>query len=146
MTSNVIFNKTISSKLAIIPDLISSAVEKLRLLSLKEDDIFNLKLCLHEATVNAVKHGNKLNSALVVNVLIKIDKNVLTMEVTDRGRGFDDSALSDPTVPENIMLHQGRGIFLIKKIMNNVEFCNKGQTIKMIKVLESEGGKSEHKS
>ena len=146
MASTIILNETIPSKMALVPDFISSAVEKLRLLPVKENDIFNIKLCLHEAVVNAVKHGNKLNSALGVHVLIKIDKSQLTLEVSDQGEGFDYRVLPDPTTPENIMQHQGRGIYLIRKIMNDVKFFSKGRTIKMIKLFESKGGESEHKN
>ena len=62
------FTDNIPSKLKLVPDFIDSIVEKLFLLSLDADTIFDIKLCLQEAVVNAVKHGNKLEEGLIVEV------------------------------------------------------------------------------
>jgi len=128
--------ETIPSKLEIIPDFISRMVEKLYALPLDEDVIFNIKLCLQEAVVNAVKHGNRLNEKLKVEVVISLEDDHLNLEVTDQGPGFVPKKVPNPTKSRNIAKLSGRGIFLIKKIMNRVRFVNGGRTIRMTKILK----------
>ncbi len=128
--------ESIPSRLDLIPDFISAIIEKLLYLPLDEDMIFRVKLCLHEAVINAVEHGNKLDSRLTVKVVITVDKNQLIIEVADQGEGFDYKKIPNPTSPANLSKTKGRGIFLIRNLMNKVSFHNKGQTIKMVKTLQ----------
>ena len=86
--------------------------------------------------MNAVRHGNKLNEKLNVEVVISLDNGHLSLEVTDQGSGFVPKRIPDPTTPENIAKLSGRGIFLIRKYMNKVRFVNGGRTIRMTKILK----------
>ncbi len=128
--------ESIPSRLEIIPDFISNIIERLLFLPLDEDVIFTVKLCLHEAVINAVEHGNKLDSRLTVRMEIVFDKNQLMIEVTDQGEGFDYKKIPNPTTPENLWKAEGRGVFLIRNLMNKVSFHNKGRTIRMVKILK----------
>jgi serine/threonine-protein kinase RsbW len=128
--------ESIPSRLDMIPDFVSGIIERLLFLPLDEDVIFSVKLCLHEAVINAVEHGNKLDSRLTVTVVIAIEKNMLIAEVTDRGEGFDFKKIPDPTSQENMFKPEGRGIFLIRHLMDKVSFLNKGRTVKMVKILQ----------
>lgn len=136
MTAETIIDEAIPSDLAIVPAFISSTMEKVAPLPLSEEGIFSLRLCLHEAVVNAIKHGNKSDKTRTVHVTIKTGKTKLTVEVTDEGSGFDPSAIPSPTRPKNIKKPGGRGIFLIKSQMDRVQFLNSGRTIKMLKLLK----------
>jgi len=133
--------ETIPSKLEIVPDSIAKLIERLHDLPLDEDVIFSVKLCLQEAVVNAVKHGNKFNEKLKVQIVISVEDGHLDLAVTDQGTGFVPKEIPDPTTPENIAKLSGRGIFLIKKNMNKVRFANGGRTIRMTKIL-TKGRKS----
>ena len=128
-------NESIPARLDLIPDFISTTIEKLLYLPLDEDVIFNVKLCLHEAVINAVEHGNQLDSRLPVEVTIVIEDGKIIIEVTDQGKGFDDKKIPNPTSPENLTKTEGRGIFLIHNLMDKVDFLNGGRTIRMFKVL-----------
>ncbi|MBF0477877.1 MAG: ATP-binding protein [Candidatus Omnitrophica bacterium] len=136
----IIFDQTIPSDMSGVTEFVSAVFEKLSFLSFDEPTVFNLKLCLHEAVVNAIKHGNKLNSKLRVRVIIKNEENKLIFEVDDQGEGFDPQSIPDPTAEENILKCSGRGVFLIKNIMDDVQFQNNGKTIKMVKLLKKEEG------
>mgnify|MGYP001367723868 CR=1 FL=1 len=131
-------SETIPSQLKLIPLLISSVVEKLCQLPLDKETISGVKLVLQEALINAVKHGNKMNSGLLVQVDIVFKPEQLTIQVTDQGEGYDYKNIPDPTEPQNLEKLKGRGIFLIKHAMDKVEFENKGRTIIMIKYLNKE--------
>ncbi len=128
--------ESIPSRLDLIPDFIATMIEKLLYLPLDEEVIFSVKLCLHEAVINAVEHGNKLDSRLNVKVMISLDEDRLTMEVTDQGLGFDHKNIPDPTMADNLPKMEGRGIYLIQNLMNKVEFLNGGRTLKMVKMIQ----------
>ncbi len=130
------FTESIPSRLDLIPDFIATMIEKLLYLPLDEESIFSVKLCLHEAVINAVEHGNKLDSHLTVKVGIAFEQDKLIIEVTDQGSGFNPRKVPNPTSPANILKMEGRGIYLIKNLMNKVEFLNGGRTIKMVKVVQ----------
>lgn len=131
-------SETIPSRLELVPDFISFMVEKLYHLPLDEYTIFNIKLALQESVVNAVEHGNKMNGDLLVRVDIMTEPGRVTIQVTDQGSGFDYKKIPNPTKPENIEKLKGRGIFLIRHVMNKIEFADNGRTIRMSKYLKKE--------
>ncbi|MBF0571474.1 MAG: ATP-binding protein [Candidatus Omnitrophica bacterium] len=137
LKAQVIIDESIPSRLHLVPVFIASAVGKLGDLQMGEDTVFDLKLCLHEAVVNAIRHGNKEKSELPVHVVIKTENNEMIMEVTDQGKGFDFSRIPDPTTKENIGKLHGRGVYLIQSAMDGVKFLNGGRTIKMVKALKT---------
>lgn len=102
------------------------------------EDAFDIKLAFHEALVNAIKHGNKFSPELQVEVRVERKGNDLTIEIRDEGQGFDVKRLLDPTHPGNLNRTSGRGVFLIKKLMDSVEFFDCGRTIRMVKSLNKE--------
>ncbi|MBF0384308.1 MAG: ATP-binding protein [Candidatus Omnitrophica bacterium] len=128
-------SKTIPSKTELINELLSSVLAKLSDIGLDPGAIFNIKLALYEAMVNAVKHGNKLNPDLKVKLEINIQNGNLIMQVSDEGTGFDYKNIPNPLTSKNLERLSGRGIFLIEKIMDKFEFMNEGRTIKMVKFL-----------
>ncbi len=93
-----------------------------------------IDLALREALVNAIVHGNKGDAAKRVKVegYALPDRQVLVV-VRDEGEGFDPSTLDDPTKPENIERATGRGIFLIRQFMDEVQFRDQGREIQMKK-------------
>lgn len=131
----MIIAETIPSRVEAIPDAISSIIERLFSLSLDAELIFDIKLALQEAVINAVKHGNQLNNALSVHIIIRTERHTVTIDVTDEGKGFDFKRVPNPTDDENLAKREGRGIFLIKHLMDKVQFLNGGRTIRMIKKL-----------
>jgi serine/threonine-protein kinase RsbW len=66
---------------------------------------------------------------------------MLTMEVADQGDGFDFTKIPNPTEKNNLHKNSGRGVFLIKKLMDRVEHFDCGRKIKMVKFLKIGGKK-----
>jgi len=95
-----------------------------------------IELALREALANAVLRGNKSNSRKQVSVdcFQHRDGSVLLV-VRDHGQGFDPACLDDPTRPENIYRDSGRGIFLIRHFVDEVQFARGGREIRMRKKL-----------
>jgi len=95
-----------------------------------------VNLAVIEAGTNAIKHGNKNDPDKLVHFRFYISDDGLTIYVKDSGHGFDPRSVEDPLSPENVMKPCGRGIFLMKALMDEVEFTmsgNCGTEVKMVK-------------
>ena len=101
-------------------------------LNLSEDMKNNLAIAVTEAVGNAIKHGNKNDPAKKVALLIEYDKEKVIVRVSDEGKGFNPKELSDPLDPKNMFKESGRGIFILKSLMNNVvyDFSDTGTTLR----------------
>ncbi len=94
----------------------------------------DIEMALHEALVNAVMHGNGENSCKRVYVTCRcyVDGEV-SITVRDEGHGFNSETIPDPTSPENRMFTHGRGIYLMKTLMDEVSFEEGGAVVMMRK-------------
>ena len=93
----------------------------------------NIKLALVEAITNSMEHGNGWDETKMVSMQIDVSPQQLKVIISDCGEGFDHNSPPDPTDPENLLLERGRGIFLIKAIMDEVIYNSKGNEITIIK-------------
>ena len=92
----------------------------------------NFRVGLTEALANAMLYGNARDPRKKVRIEAHVTAQVITVRVTDEGRGFNPAAVLDPTLPRNRTRAGGRGIFLIKKLMDRVEFNESGNSITMV--------------
>jgi serine/threonine-protein kinase RsbW len=94
----------------------------------------DIDAALHEALANAVVHGNGENSCKRVYLTCRcyMDGEV-SITVRDQGKGFDGSSLLNPTFRENLLLTHGRGIYLMKTLMDEVSFEEGGAVVMMRK-------------
>jgi serine/threonine-protein kinase RsbW len=67
----------------------------------------------------------------MVNILFSIETNKLRIKIEDEGKGFDYKNVPDPTAPENIENVNGRGIFLMEKLSDKIEFSRNGATVEL---------------
>jgi len=116
--------------------------EFLRSRKVDESTIFDIRLCSEEAVKNAIIHGNKKNKEKPVYISYALEGNKFTLEVEDQGAGFINAKIPDPTVGENLFRAGGRGVFLIKKLMDKVEYKNRGNKVFMVKFIRREEGGS----
>jgi len=98
-----------------------------------QDDIFAVHLALEEAFLNAVKHGNKMDSTKNVTVEYQVDEAKVEIRITDEGDGFDPGAIPDPRVGENLYRPEGRGLLLISSYMHAVEYSPQGNSLRMVR-------------
>lgn len=95
-------------------------------------DIYgNILIASLEAANNAILHGNKLDESKNVNIFISMDERKLKIKIEDEGNGFDYKNVPDPTSPENIENVNGRGIFLMEKLSDRIEFTRNGATVEL---------------
>ena len=126
----------VPSSLSEVPKASAEAIEFLKSSKLSEADLFDVKLCLEEALINAMKYGHHLDPHLRVKLLVEMysDKAVITVE--DQGKGFDPSRLGDCTSADNLLLNHGRGVHLIKQLMDDVSFNAQGNQVSMAKLFD----------
>ncbi len=96
---------------------------------------FSAHMCIHEMLDNAIRHGNKLDPGKKVFLLYKVTMDKFTISVVDQGDGFNYNKLPDPHLPENTIKDHGRGLYLVRQYMDEVEFNEKGNRIKVTKNL-----------
>jgi len=88
-------------------------------------------IAVTEAVENAIKHGNHNEAEKEVIVTFESGQSGLTFTIADQGQGFDFNSVSDPT-QENINPEQGRGIYLMKSLADEVNFGETGSQINLI--------------
>jgi serine/threonine-protein kinase RsbW len=128
---------TVESDFHKAEDFLNAFIRELSAGGLDKDALFDIKLSLGEALVNAIKYGNKHAHALTVTVHTHVKKDSVMIEVKDQGKGFDFRTLQDPTKNENLTKGGGRGVFLIKKLMDKVEFLDNGSRVRMVKSIKA---------
>jgi serine/threonine-protein kinase RsbW len=79
-------------------------------------------LALREAVANAIKHGNRQQAAKQVDVKVDLAGGELEIQIADQGEGFDPERVKDPLAPENRFRADGRGIFYMRKFMDDVRY------------------------
>ncbi len=89
----------------------------------------NVLIALTEAANNAIMHGNQYDADKKVIINFDFAEPVLKIRVTDEGKGFDFDNLPDPTEPEYLDKPCGRGVFLIKRLADKVDFDKAGSTV-----------------
>ncbi len=85
-----------------------------------------------EAVNNSIVHGNELDPYKKVFIEIEFKQPNLHILIADEGKGFDFSRVPDPTTPENIENVSGRGVFLMKKLADDLIFNDTGTQVELI--------------
>lgn len=129
----------IPSRIKLIQGIIQKVIQSLISLGFEPTEVQNtIPLILNEAITNAIRHGNKGDDNKSVEINVFINSSGYSITVRDEGHGFDPQSIPDPTEPENLLKTSGRGIFLIRCKVDNVEFNPKGNEMIMFKAKEPE--------
>jgi len=92
----------------------------------------NLAVAVAEALSNAALHGNRLAPRRLVRVVVEVPpEGGAAVEVTDSGEGFDSASLSDPTDPARVLMPGGRGVFLMRRLVDHVEYNAAGNSVRL---------------
>ena len=133
---------SISENIRMIESFIDNAKERFQL----DDDMYgNIMIAVTEAVNNAIKHGNQHDSTKRVFVEFATALNSvpeMIIHVRDQGAGFDPEAVADPLAPENLLKGSGRGIFLIRNFMDEVDVHRApqgGMEVRMVKRGQAAG-------
>lgn len=107
-----------------------------------EDEIMQISMAVREAAINAVLHGNAYDPGKKIVVDFEKTSGDLVITVRDQGTGLDVNQIPDPLAPENLLKTSGRGIFLMRSFMDEVEIhpSQGGTEIKLIKHVHGPTG------
>jgi serine/threonine-protein kinase RsbW len=90
---------------------------------------FNLRTAVAEVLANAIAYGNRHDARKRVTVDITCRHEGVRIVVADDGAGFDPSRVPDPTVPQNLDREDGRGLFVLRHLVDRVEFNEQGNSV-----------------
>jgi serine/threonine-protein kinase RsbW len=113
---------------------VENAVNRIRkIVSLDDGLMYRLLVCCTEAVNNAIIHGNRSDPKKKVTLRCTVGKRTLTICVSDEGKGFDPDTLKDPRKDENLLKENGRGVFLMRSLMDKIAFkrTKKGYAVEM---------------
>jgi len=91
-----------------------------------EEDLDRIGMSIRECMVNAVVHGNRYNAHKKVRLSLSRTPERFTVRVVDQGEGFNPDELPDPLAGDNLLRHSGRGIFLMKAFMDDLQVRSLG--------------------
>lgn len=122
---------------------IESKLSNLRIVENAVDEITNqlgisynnygkILITLLEAVNNAIVHGNESNAAKFVDITIQYKGKKLSVKVKDEGHGFSPENVPDPTIPENIEEVNGRGVFIMSRLADEITYNRKGNIVTMV--------------
>lgn len=98
-----------------------------------EHEVFGIHLSVEEALVNAIRHGNGLDPAKLVRFECRVSPELIWVQISDEGDGFDPDSVPDPTDPDQLEAPSGRGIMLMRSFMCAVDYSDGGRTVTMEK-------------
>ncbi len=131
--AGVIWSRSIPSSLELKQDVMDELAEVMvarRLLP--EDDRSWLCLCLDEALVNAILHGNEGDDTAPVHLALGVHGDRWTLRIDDQGSGFvPDEDVPDPEDSDSLMLEHGRGIRLMREWLDELSYYRSGATLVM---------------
>ena len=112
--------------------LVEKAIDELSLeLDLSDEVYGNVLVATMEATNNAIIHGNNSDPNKNVKIEIQFLEKELSVHIEDQGTGFDYSSVPDPTAPENLEKINGRGIFLMERLSDEILYLEDGRIVEL---------------
>ncbi|MCH7878429.1 MAG: ATP-binding protein [candidate division Zixibacteria bacterium] len=103
----------------------------LRGFGVDESTIADIAISVTEVVNNGIIHGNKCDPSKALTLQIARSGSTLKFVVSDEGEGFDPSCVDDPLKEENLLKEVGRGIFIIRSLMDKVEFENTPEGVRV---------------
>lgn len=112
--------------------LLEKAIDELSLeLDLSDEVYGNILVATMEATNNAIIHGNNSDPKKSVKIEILLKQKELMFHIEDQGTGFDYSIVPDPTSPDNLEKINGRGIFLMERLSDEILYLEDGRIVEL---------------
>ena len=121
-----------ASRRSAVAPAVERVLSVVRDAGLSDDQVHDLAVAVAEALSNAAVHGNRLHPEHPVHVLIHVvPRQCVVVEVSDLGAGFDANQVSDPTHPARVLMPGGRGIFLMRQLVDRVEYNEAGNRVRL---------------
>jgi serine/threonine-protein kinase RsbW len=126
--------QSLASQIALISPFVDKLMFFIANCRNQEDGGLDIEMALREALANGIVHGNQEDPLKCVYVACRCTTDgEVSIEVQDEGQRFDSNAVADPKIPENRLVNHGRGIYLMKTLMDEVHFEHGGALVYMRK-------------
>jgi PAS domain S-box-containing protein len=107
-----------------------------KLVEVDQEDNWKLYTALYEAIINGMEHGNKSNVQKRINISYRISGKLIVLKIRDEGIGFDTQNIPNPLDDTNLLKPSGRGVYMMKKIMEKVKYNRAGNEVTMSLLLK----------
>lgn len=124
--SHILVIKSERSELCKVERFLSQVFLEYKLTSSCFNKVF---LCVSEAVVNAIDHGNKKVAEKNITIALCCCNDRISICVSDQGEGFDSNAVGDPTQSHNLLKESGRGIHIIRSLSQSLCYNKKGNSV-----------------
>ena len=137
-TGEIVLSVPSEDRFVYLLDVVISYIAKE--MEFDEETTEQVNLAVIEAGTNAIRHGNENDPEKRTLFRFRLEEDKLTISVKDSGSGFDPEDVGDPLSPENFMKPCGRGIFLMRALMDEVEYCvdeSTGTEVRLVKYKDT---------
>jgi serine/threonine-protein kinase RsbW len=122
-----------TSERTAVPAAVERILSHVAPAGLSDSQTANLAIALSEALANAAIHGNQLDPERHVLVAVKVvPGESATIDIRDSGQGFDHAGVSDPTEEPRVLLPSGRGVFLMRCLVDELEYNRQGNRVRLV--------------
>lgn len=112
--------------------IVEKAIDEVTVeLGISKDSYGKILVSTIEGVNNAIMHGNKSVPEKLVDIEFQCKGNDLRVKIRDEGKGFRPQDVPDPTLPENIEELNGRGVFLMSRLADEIKYSKKGNAVTM---------------
>jgi len=125
---NILVIKSDKSELRKVESFLSGVFKEY---NLTRNNFNKTLLCISEAVINSIEHGNKFDERKAVTIKLHCSDDELHVEIYDEGEGFNLSEIEDPTRQTNIKKESGRGIHIIKSLSDYIQYNHKGNSVQL---------------
>lgn len=119
---SIVYTKEIASDPDLMPEVEQFVLDVAAEVGLNQNKYNNIALAVSEAISNSIKHGNKNDKSKKVSIKIKVEDEKMIVSLKDEGTGFDPNIIPDPTQPENILKESGRGVHIMRSLLDDLKF------------------------
>lgn len=121
-----------ASRREAVAPTVDRVIDAVKAAGLSRDQHESLAVAVTEALSNAAVHGNRLHSDKQVRIAVAVSPGLgAIVEVSDSGQGFDTTKLADPTDPARILEPGGRGVFLMRRLVDQLEYNTAGNRVRL---------------
>ena len=119
---NKTYTKIFPSNPDLLPEIENFVSQIVKKTNLSSQKIINMEMALAEATANSILHGNKSDINKNVEITVIVTSKKIVIKIKDEGKGFVVSDVPDPTKEENMLKGNGRGLHIMKSLVDNLEY------------------------